>query len=71
MSAGYTVGAWSGLPNYSCEICPYATTDRETMIEHVFIHRRPPLPLARVSSYVLGPDGRPAPIPSISKPGEG
>lgn len=32
----YTVGEWSGMPNYCCTQCPFATLDVDLMDEHSF-----------------------------------
>lgn len=33
--AGFVVGTWGGIPNYSCKLCPYATTDKALMQRHL------------------------------------
>ena len=30
----YTVGAWAGIPNYQCSLCPYATLNEVEILEH-------------------------------------
>ena len=32
--APYTVGAWAGMPNYQCSLCPYATLNETEILEH-------------------------------------
>lgn len=39
----YTIGTWSGLPNYSCAHCPFSTLDEIEMIAHV-LERHTPKP---------------------------
>lgn len=31
----WTVGQWSGLPNYECKECPFSTLDLPLMEEHI------------------------------------
>ena len=31
----YSIGTWGGVRNYSCNRCPFATTDRGDMVLHV------------------------------------
>jgi hypothetical protein len=52
----YRVGAWSGLPNYECALCPFSTLDLPVMEEHLEkVHEPPkePRPL------IYGPNGEP------------
>ena len=30
----WTIGQWSGLPNYECKACPFSTLDLPVMEEH-------------------------------------
>lgn len=39
----YTIGTWSGLPNYSCTYCPFQTLDEAEMIAHI-LERHMPTP---------------------------
>lgn len=51
----YFVGEWSGLPNYGCPECSYATVAGVDAIEeHVAGHEPEP-----VDTGLVGPDGTP------------
>jgi hypothetical protein len=39
----YTIGKWSGLPNYSCTHCPFSTLDEAEILTHI-IERHLPQP---------------------------
>ena len=39
----FTVGTWSGFPNYECTLCPFSTLDRRTMEDHQRAHLMPPV----------------------------
>ena len=41
----YTIGQWSGLPNYSCTHCPFETLDEAEMLTHI-IEKHLPQPEA-------------------------
>ncbi len=55
----WTVGSWSGIPNYQCAYCPFATIDGEEAIRQHIIDRHLPQVMtledrARASGLVLG-----------------
>lgn len=35
----YSIGAWSGLPQYRCGLCEFDTLDEPVIIEHVEMHK--------------------------------
>jgi hypothetical protein len=41
----YTIGQWSGLPNYSCTHCPFSTLDEAEILTHI-IEKHLPKPEA-------------------------
>lgn len=53
----YHVGAWGGLKNYECLLCPFSTLDLPVMEEHLEKAHSPapagPRPL------IYGPNGEP------------
>lgn len=40
----YTIGSWSGLPNYSCTHCPFSTLDEAEILTHIIEKHLPQLP---------------------------
>jgi hypothetical protein len=40
----YTIGTWSGLPNYSCTHCPFSTLGEAEMLQHIIDRHLPRAP---------------------------
>jgi hypothetical protein len=40
----YTIGQWSGLPNYSCTHCPFSTLDEAEILMHIIEKHLPQPP---------------------------
>jgi hypothetical protein len=40
----YTIGRWSGLPNYSCTHCPFSTLDEAEILTHIIEKHLPQPP---------------------------
>lgn len=36
--SGYEEGTWNGLPNFTCNDCPFSTLKKELIVEHVKFH---------------------------------
>ena len=70
MSEPYTVGAWAGMPNYQCNLCPYATLNEAEILEHWQArHAAPPPEPVGSSGLVLvadksGKEVTPATVPA-------
>lgn len=55
----YRVGQWSGLPNYECLFCPFATLNEQEAIEHFASRHGPQMqPVEQPSGLVLVADKR-------------
>lgn len=52
----YTTGQWSGLPNYSCTHCPFATLDEAEMLTHI------------IDRHLAQPELNPEPLQPLQEP---